>query len=77
MSESYLKAESERLERLLTAAQVKARFGNISDMSLWRWSRNPALGFPVPVIINGRKFYREDEIQAWKKSRPRKQPEAA
>jgi len=74
MSDRYPTTET---ERLLTATQVKERFGGISDMSLWRWSRDPALGFPVPIIINGRKFYREAEIRAWELSRPRKQREAA
>jgi predicted DNA-binding transcriptional regulator AlpA len=56
---------------LLTAAAVKARYGGVSDMSLWRWARDPSLGFPAPLIINGRKFWRESELAAWEASRPR------
>ncbi|MEJ5087146.1 helix-turn-helix transcriptional regulator [Brucella pseudogrignonensis] len=50
----------------LTARQVKDRY-NISEMTLWRWSRDESLGFPKPLDIRKRKFYREDEIIAWER----------
>jgi predicted DNA-binding transcriptional regulator AlpA len=49
----------------LTAAQVRARFGGISDMSLWRWLQDEQLGFPRPLIINRRRFFRLDQIEAF------------
>ena len=36
---------NEREDAYCTAAQVRARYGNVSDMSLYRWVRNPSLGF--------------------------------
>lgn len=45
--------------RLLSAKQLRQRYGNISDMTLWRWLRDPGLGFPQPIYINGRRFFDE------------------
>jgi len=47
----------------LTANQVKLRYGGISDMTLTRWCRDPALKFPQPVKINRRKFFALDELE--------------
>ena len=41
----------------LTAPQVRARYGGISDMTLWRWLADPKLSFPRPVIINQRRYF--------------------
>ena len=60
----------------IIAAKLRARFGNISDMTLWRWLHDPALNFPQPIWINGRRYWRESEILAWEQSRPRKQEAA-
>ncbi len=45
--------------RLLSAKQTRERYGGISDMTLWRWLRDPDLGFPQPTYINGRRFFDE------------------
>ncbi|GAB5430334.1 MAG: hypothetical protein Devi2KO_37930 [Devosia indica] len=55
--------------RYLTATQVRARFGNISDMTLWRWLQDDALGFPKPMVINRRRLFREDQIIDWEARR--------
>lgn len=49
----------------ITAAAVRRLCGNISDMSLWRWLDNPAMGFPKPFYIQKRRYWREADIQAW------------
>ncbi len=51
----------------LTAAQVRERFGRISDMSLWRWVHDERLGFPKPLMINRRRYFSADEIDAFAK----------
>jgi predicted DNA-binding transcriptional regulator AlpA len=48
----------------LPAAGVRKRYG-VSDMSLWRWLNNEALGFPHPIRINKRRFWRLDDLRAW------------
>ena len=51
--------------RLLPAKQVKHRYGDISDMTLYRWAHNADLGFPEPVYINGRRFWYEENLDAF------------
>ncbi|WIJ26616.1 helix-turn-helix transcriptional regulator [Devosia sp. RR2S18] len=54
--------------RYLTSAQVRHRFGDISPMSLWRWSNNASLAFPQPMKIMGRNLYKESDIIAWEEA---------
>jgi hypothetical protein len=37
----------------------------VSDRTVARWERNPNLNFPKPLIINGRKYRDEAELDAW------------
>jgi predicted DNA-binding transcriptional regulator AlpA len=53
----------------LTSKQVCLRFGGISDMSLWRWLQNPELGFPPPMRIATRRYWRLADLEAWEQSR--------
>lgn len=55
--------------KLISAKTVRELCGNISDMSLWRWLNDPALGFPRPVYIQKRRFWREAEILEWIEAR--------
>jgi hypothetical protein len=50
-------------EVFLPAAQVKRRYGDITDMTLWRWLHDKALGFPQPAEIAGRRYWRLSELQ--------------
>jgi len=54
-------------ECFLPAAQVKQRYG-VTDMSLWRWLKDASLGFPHPIRINGRRFWRLADLRAWEAS---------
>ncbi len=60
--------------RYLTATQVRARFGDISDMTLWRWLQDETLAFPKPMVIKRRRLFREDQIVDWEQHQ---QPKAA
>ena len=55
----------------LNAAQVRTRYGGMSDMALWRWIHDGKLGFPPPIRINGRRFWRSDVLTAWEDTRAR------
>ena len=58
----------------LPSRQVRERYG-VTDMSLWRWLRNPKLGFPQPTIINSRRYWRVEDLEAWERTRgPRTEP---
>jgi hypothetical protein len=49
-------------ERYLTAAQVRARYGGITSMSLWRWLHDPELHFPAPLLIQRRRYWRLHDL---------------
>ncbi len=49
----------------LTATQVRQRFGGISDMTLWRWMHDERVGFPRPVVISRRRYFRLADIDAF------------
>ena len=61
-------------EYYATTKQVKARYGGISDMTLWRWEHNSRIGFPQPLLINGRKFYAVVELEEWERRRTLRRP---
>jgi len=46
----------------LTSNKVLERFDNISRMTLQRWVRDPKLGFPQPMIIGHRWYFRKSEL---------------
>jgi hypothetical protein len=55
----------------LTARQVRDRYGDLSEMSLWRWERNPNLGFPTPKRINNRRYWKLADLETWERARAR------
>lgn len=57
--------------KYLTARQVRARFGGISDMSLHRWLCNEALAFPKPIVIQRRRYFRLDDVEAFEANKAR------
>ncbi len=56
-------------QNLLSAPATQKYLGGISQMSLWRWLKNPDMHFPQPVRINTRRYWREADLQAWVASR--------
>jgi len=48
----------------MTSKEVRAFHGHVSEMTLWRWTRD--LGFPKPArIINRRKFWKRSDVTTW------------
>lgn len=45
---------------------------HVSDRTIDRWISKPELGFPQPIIINKRRYFREQQLQLWERSRARK-----
>jgi predicted DNA-binding transcriptional regulator AlpA len=56
----------------LTGPQVKQRY-QCSYQTIWRWMKNPEMGFPEPLKINNRNRFDLEEIEAFE----RKQKTAA
>jgi predicted DNA-binding transcriptional regulator AlpA len=51
-------------EDLLPATATRSRYG-VSDMTIFRWLADPGLGFPQPIRINGRRYWRLADLQAF------------
>ena len=54
----------------LPRRKLLGRYG-VTEMTLWRWERDPLLGFPQPVVINSKKFFDVDELAALGTQPPR------
>lgn len=54
--------------QFLTRPQVK-RLYQISEMTLWRWENSETLNFPKPIVVNRRKFFREEDLLNWERER--------
>jgi predicted DNA-binding transcriptional regulator AlpA len=59
-------------EIFLGARKVRRRYGDISDMTLWRWCHDEDLAFPKPITIKGRRFWRWSNLKTWEKQRAAK-----
>jgi hypothetical protein len=54
-------------EILIPAPRARIEhLGGVSAMTEYRWSKDPKLAFPKPIVINRRKFYRLAELKAFK-----------
>jgi predicted DNA-binding transcriptional regulator AlpA len=51
-------------KRYLKAAKVCERYGDISDMTLWRWLKAPGSKFPKPIYVGRHRFWDEAELDA-------------
>jgi predicted DNA-binding transcriptional regulator AlpA len=51
----------------LTAVQVRRRYGNASDMWLWRRLRDDS-NFPRPIEIRKRRYWKLSELIAWERA---------
>jgi hypothetical protein len=65
------KRQQDRPKWRLTKAKVAERYG-VVPRTIERWSENPTLGFPQPVIVNKRPYWDEFELEALDISRVRK-----
>jgi hypothetical protein len=53
-------------ENMLPAAQVWRRYGK-TDRTLARWLEDENLGFPRPLIIRSRRYFKEAELLEWER----------
>jgi predicted DNA-binding transcriptional regulator AlpA len=63
-------ADAGHANRLIGVADVRKMFGDISDMTLWRWLNDVDLEFPKPIYVQRRRFWREAELIDWIGNRP-------
>jgi hypothetical protein len=56
----------------ITGPMLCRRYG-VSEQSIWRWRRDPALGFPkVALHINGRNYWKLGDLIKWERRRARR-----
>jgi predicted DNA-binding transcriptional regulator AlpA len=55
-------------EKLLPAKKVLERYG-VSDQTIWRWLHDKKSGFPKPVRIQGRRYWRLLQLLAFEAAR--------
>jgi hypothetical protein len=46
-------------------------------MTLWRRLHDERLKFPRPVVVNGRRYFKLSDIEAWEAALPNSTTEAA
>jgi predicted DNA-binding transcriptional regulator AlpA len=57
--------------RWLSGPRLRKMLG-VSAPTVWRWRQSP--GFPTPKVVNGRNYFRSDEIVEWMSAQPSAQP---
>jgi predicted DNA-binding transcriptional regulator AlpA len=63
-----MSAEANTSRRFLTTEQVRKRY-NITNQTIWRWLRDPELGFPKPETIRRRRYWLEAKLDAFDAAR--------
>ena len=48
--------------RLISASVVREMFGGVSSMTVWRWLQDESLGFPKPIYVQRRRFWRDSRF---------------
>jgi predicted DNA-binding transcriptional regulator AlpA len=51
-------------DAMISAPRVRAKFG-ITEMTLYRWVHDADLGFPQPLKVRERNFFRASELLRW------------
>jgi hypothetical protein len=52
---------------LIPDARVAERYG-VSTRTIPRWDADPDLGFPAPVVINGRRYRRRVDLERFERA---------
>ena len=58
-------------DNLIPAPHVCARYKR-NERTLDRWLKDEALGFPQPIYIKNRRYFREAELVAWERAQASK-----
>lgn len=60
-------SNTDNIETLVPAADIEAVGLGVGRRSLGRRIKNPPQGFPTPLRINGRLYFRRSELESYKK----------
>lgn len=53
------------MSNLVAVNDVCARLGGVSKMTIWRYLNDEGMGFPKPLYIKTRRYWKEDELSSW------------
>jgi hypothetical protein len=59
---------TESTGRRLPTRMVALRYG-VTRRSIERWTADPRLGFPRPIVINRLKYWAEGDLVDWERNR--------
>lgn len=54
---------------ILSGPDARRLCGNVSTQTWWRWQRDKSLGFPPPIRIQSRPYWRLADLRVWLDSR--------
>jgi hypothetical protein len=60
------------MDNKLSPTSKTAKRYNVCTKTIQRWRNTPELGFPAPVIINGRPYDRVEELDEFDRRNTRK-----
>lgn len=60
-----VKQKGDGMNKLVNSNTVMDRLGGISRTTLWRYFNDPEFGFPKPVVMRNRNYWKEAELSAW------------
>lgn len=70
MVQHYETQSDDTAAEYLPIGRVKARYSNVSDMTISRWMANPKIAFPRPVAFGGRyRFWKLADLIQWERRR--------
>lgn len=52
-------------DKFIPAHEVREMSGGIADMTLWRWLQDDQLGFPQPIRIKTRRYWKKSIVEQW------------
>lgn len=53
---------------LVSSKRLRARYG-VTDRTIHRWENDLRMGFPQPLRIRGRKYWRLEELESYEQVR--------
>jgi hypothetical protein len=56
----------------IVSARLYQYFGGVSSNTVHRWRNDPALGFPEPIKVQGRNYWRPEDLRRWRREQAQK-----
>lgn len=55
-----------RDDDFIASREVRRMFGNVSEMTLWRWMRSETVQFPRPISISGKNYWSLGDLRRFR-----------